>query len=152
MKTILKLTAFLLVLAGSFSSCKEKNIDEVEVDYSNIENLYAQPLHVIERCVQGKWKMIGTHGGLAGWTPAPDSSFVEIVNNKLNGREFQWVKHTKQNWDWETPFDTYAIQYTELNEPSLYFHSIKNDSLNVGYAPNRSVYDDFTGELWVKSR
>ena len=53
--SFLKLAALALMLAGSFSSCAKKNdIDMSKIDFSNIENLYEQPLPVIQKCVQGK--------------------------------------------------------------------------------------------------
>jgi hypothetical protein len=148
MKTnILKIAVIMLALAGGIGACGNK---EDGIDFSNIENLHAQSLPVIQECVQGRWLYKGTHGGHSGWTPATDSMFIEITDCKMNGNEFQWVRHTKQDWDWQTPFDTYAIQSAGHDEPSLYFHSIRNDSLNVGFAPNRSCYDCFTGELWIR--
>ena len=63
MKTkILQFTTLVLVLAGSFSSC-ENDIDMSNIDFSNIENLYEQPLPMIQKCVQGEWKLQYTTGG-----------------------------------------------------------------------------------------
>jgi len=151
MKNILIFTAFLLIAAGSFVSCKkDDDIDMSKIDFSNIENLYAQPLLVIQKCVEGKWEKKGTYGGFSGWLPAPDGVFIEINSNKLNDSEFQWKAHTKQGADGS--FKTYAIQYVGFAEPSLYFIKIKNDSLGVGYAPNLYCVDCFTGELWVRTK
>lgn len=143
-RNLLRLTILLLVLAGSISSC------EKEIDISNVENLYEQPLSVIQKCVQGKWERKYSIGGFAGKTPIADSVFVEINGNKINGREFQWKKYTISMID-ESLFSTYAIQYTELDEPSLYFGSIENNILSIGYIggiPN--CYDCYTGEQWVR--
>ena len=46
----------ILVLTGSFS-CQKDNIDMFNIDFGNIDNLYAQPLPVIQKCVEGTWKM-----------------------------------------------------------------------------------------------
>ncbi len=145
-KYILKFTMLLLVLAGGISSCGKDD----DLDMSNIENLYAQPLSVIQKCVQGKWERKYYVGGIAGQTPVADNVFVEINDNKINGREFQWEKYTISRKDGSS-FSTYAIHYIELDEPSLYFGSIEKDMLSIGYIgglPN--CYDCYTGELWVR--
>lgn len=145
-KNILKFTILLLVLAGSISSCEKNN----DLDMSNIENLYAQPLSVIQKCVQGRWERKYYVGGIARQTPIADSVFVEINNNKINGREFQWKKHTITTKNGSS-FLTYAIQYIELDEPSLYFGSIENNILSIGYIGGLSNCDDcYTGEQWVR--
>ncbi len=143
-RNLLRLTILLLVLAGSISSC------EKEIDISNVENLYEQPLSVIQKCVQGKWERRYILGGFAGKTPIADSVFVEINGNKINGREFQWKKYTITMID-ESLFSTYAIQYTEFDEPSFYFGNIENNILSIGYIggiPN--CCDCYTGEEWVR--
>jgi len=146
-KHILKFTMILLVLIGSISSCGKDD----DLDMSNIENLYAQPLSVIQKCVQGKWEVKYIIGGYMGKTPVSDK-FIEINDNKINGRKFQWEKYTIPNMDGSS-FSTYAIHYIELDEPSLYFGSIEKDTLSIGYIgglPN--CYDCYTGELWVRTK
>ena len=135
-------------LNGNYNIFELRTMVADENDYSNIANLYEQPLPVIQKCVQGKWQKKGTHGGLAGWLPELDNVFVEISGNKFNENEFQWKNYTVKNPDGSS-FKTYAIQYVGFDEPSLYFQSIKNDSLMVGY-PYKNCYDCFTGALWVR--
>ena len=59
-KIVSKLTAILLMV-GIFFSCSSKleensdsDIDWSKIDLSNIENLYAQPLPVIKKVVEGQ--------------------------------------------------------------------------------------------------
>jgi len=111
------------------------------IDFSNIEDLYAQSLPVIQKCVQGKWEVKYTYGGIAGITPVSDT-YIEIIGNKYNGQEFQWKKCTFQMNDGKS-HQTYAIHLKGFEEPHLYFISIKNDSLGV-QLPLRFF------QLWVK--
>ena len=124
-KYIFKFTMLLLVLAGGISSCGKDD----DLSFSNIENLYAQPLSVIQKCVQGKWEVKYTYGGVVGITPEYDK-FVEIIGNKINGHEFHWKECTFQGVDGEL-HQTYAPILEGLEEPIFYFTSIKNDSLSV---------------------
>ena len=58
--------ALCIVLAGTFSSCNKKSdsdIDMSKIDFSNIENLYEQPLPVIQNAVQGEWQLQFSVGG-----------------------------------------------------------------------------------------
>lgn len=94
-KYILKFMIPLLVFTGVVFSCDKNN----NLDMSNLENLYAQSLSVIQKCVQGKWEVKYYVGGFAGKTQVPDNVFIEINGNKINGREFQWEKYTIQRMD-----------------------------------------------------
>jgi hypothetical protein len=115
-----------------------------EIDFSNIENLYEQPLPVIQKCVEGKWEVKWRYGGVAGAIPVSDV-FVEINNNKLNGIEFQWEKCTFQSVTVKS-YQTYAPVLKGCEEPSVYFTNIKNDSLSV------QLPLPIFGELWVRSK
>ena len=140
-------TLCVLILAGSLSSCSNKSendIDMSEIDFSNIENLYEQPLPVIQKCVEGKWEVKWRYGGVAGAIPVSDV-FVEINNNKLNGIEFQWEKCTFQSVTVKS-YQTYAPVLKGCEEPSVYFTNIKNDSLSV------QLPLPIFGELWVRSK
>ena len=77
---ILKHAAILLLLAGCLSSCGK---DKSQIDFSNIENLYAQPLPVIQECVQGKWKWVSiSRWGYLGYILLTNT-FVEITENSV---------------------------------------------------------------------
>ena len=79
----LKLLIIALILAKSLSSCQvnkeDDDIDMSDIDFSNIENLYEQPLPVIKKAVQGKWKLQYTYKGYEGVTPILDPP-VEYCN------------------------------------------------------------------------
>jgi len=143
-KNIVKNTIIALILAGVFSSCKKKDdIDWTKIDFSNIENLYEQPLPVIQKCVQGKWEVKLRYGGTVGIISVSEV-FVEINDKKWNGNEFQWEKCIFQTVEGKT-HQTYAPVQKGFEEPTVYFTSIKNDSLRVRL-PN-----PIFGELWVRS-
>lgn len=128
-KYIFKFTILLIVLAGSISSCEKNN----DLDMSNIENLYAQPLPVIQKCVQGKWKWITYYSGASGgWIPI-DNGLVEITEDKIISykgiQEFSWKKQ-----EVEASFgtiQTYVAWERQNNVPICFFQSIKNDTMKV---------------------
>ena len=131
-------------------------LDMTAIDFNNIQNLYEQPLPVIQKCVQGRWKLDTLFGGITGFYPVDDLGiFIEINGNKWYGEEFQWKKHTAQ-WPNGNSFKTYVIQGIDEPSPWVFCASIKNDSLAVGY-PSFYVfptpcYDCYTGELWIRTK
>ena len=136
MKKILTITASLLILAGSLVSCEEKenDIDMSKIDFSNIENLHAQPLPVIQKCVQGKWKWYVSYGGLTG-VNYPDNTFVTIndeyyIVEYYDGTQLQW-HFTWKKYPVDAGYKTYVMWNKEQNKAGWYFHSIKNDTLTV---------------------
>ena len=127
-KTILKITVFLLIFAGYLSSCQKAN----ELNMSNIENLYEQPLSVIQKCVQGKWKWDLYISGFAGWIVL-DNGLVEITEDKMitskGVQEYFW-KQQKM----ETHFgiiETYVMWDKQNDIPICFFERIINDTLKV---------------------
>ena len=48
------------------------------IDYSNIDNLYAQPLWLIQNCIHGKWKVIETYRRQYDPFRYPTGLFVDI--------------------------------------------------------------------------
>jgi len=135
-KTILKLVMFLLILAGSVVSCKDDdNIDMSKIDFSNIENLYEQPLPVIQKCVQGKWKWIRIYQyGVVGII-YPSNTFVNITENSvvITG-ENDFIKTFSYSWkkmNTSSGNMTYVMWNNEQNRAEWYFNSIKNDSLSI---------------------
>ena len=158
MKThIFKIIAVLLMLTGSFLSCVTKNeIDMSEIDFSNIENLYAQPLPVLQKCVQGKWEWYESCGGVAGCQYV-DNTFVEINDDHCiieyaDGTQrtiyFTWKKLYVDSRDYKT----YVLWENERNKGFWYFQSIKNDSLSVGsfFAPGE--FPHHSGNGFVRNK
>ena len=141
------LTAILLLLAGSFSSCeKENDIDVLDTDFSDIEDLYAQPLPVIQKCVQGKWKVYSVYSsGIIYNVTYPKNEFIEfkddyyIVDNEDGSQSityYTWEKHLIE--DWRSPLNGYKTymmcdnnQEDAINS-KWYFKSIHNDTMSFG--------------------
>jgi hypothetical protein len=136
MKKLLKLTAVMLIVAGAFA-CKKEN----DIDFSNIENLYAQPLPVIQKAVQGKWKVYEiTTYGIINNVGYPENMYCEFSNNHYivsNNEErstyyFTWKKMQIQNWI--TPHvgeETYVMYEGSQIIGNWFFLSIQNDTLNL---------------------
>ena len=139
-----------IVLAGTVSSCSSKSesdIDMSDIDFSNIENLYEQPLPVIQKCVQGKWKWYVSVGGESGIS-YHDNIFVDI-NSKYyvieygDGQQntifFEWQRREIFFPFFEDPLykgkESYLMWNKNANGESLangwFFESIKNDTLFV---------------------
>ena len=146
--TILKILAMLL-LAGSFSSCSDDDIDMSEIDFGNIEDLYAQPLPVIEKCVQGKWKWIESCGGYVGCRYV-DNTFVDIKKDHVvidyaDGTQgtFYFTYKKRLAYCVGNEEYTYVMWNKDNNEAFWYFTSIKNDTLSVGHSPLTGNYPRF---------
>ena len=143
---IFKHAAILLLLAGWVSSCSG-NIDMSKIDFSNIENLYEQPLPVIKKCVQGKWKVYDVYViGIVFNVTYPQNAYIEfkkdhyIASNEEDGSQsityYTWEKHLIENWRSSlNGKETYMI-CDKKQENALtsrgYFESIKNDTLSYG--------------------
>jgi len=132
MKRILMILAIVLILMGGTSSCKKDDVDLPDIDFSNIENLYAQPLPVIQKCVEGKWKWYVSYGGLAGANYS-DNTFINIKEDNYvidyeDGSQrtwyFKWEKYNVTGIG-----QTYVMWDEKRNEAGWYFVSIKNDTL-----------------------
>ena len=125
----------ILFTICSFHSCKDNDIDMSKIDFSNIENLYEQPLPVIQKCVEGKWKWIRTNqSGVIGII-YPSNAFVDITENSvvitvendiINTFSYSWKKMKTSSG-----IITYIMWNNEQNRIEWYFKSIKNDSLYV---------------------
>jgi hypothetical protein len=79
-KNTLKLTIILFLFAGSLA-CTNNNddIDMSKIDFSNIDDLYKQPLSVIQKCIEGKWKVVYYDGGIAYHVEYFDDRHVEFT-------------------------------------------------------------------------
>ena len=154
----LKLIFMALLTIESLISCQVNNEDDIDmsnIDFSNIENLYAQPLPVIQKCVQGKWKWYASIGGDAGFV-CHNNRFVIIKNDHYvieyeNGIQntvfYEWKK---RKLTYPLDFfekETYAIikksADEEMFEKGWFFASIKNDTLVV----HLDTYDDFIYDI-----
>jgi hypothetical protein len=150
--------AILLILAGSVSSCgtKEEDIDMSAIDFSNIENLWAQPLPVIQKCVQGKWKWYVSSGGLWG-VDYHEDVFIDIHDDRYtityrDGSQrstyFTWKRCTTVG----TGHKTYGMWDKERDVASWYFLSIRNDTLSAAIEPPPGSADIPSGFGFVRMK
>jgi hypothetical protein len=141
MKNVLKLAAILLISAGSVA-CGETEDEMSDIDFSNIENLYAQPLSVIQKAVQGKWKVYQiSSDGIMYNAQYPGNMFMEfkndhyIVDNDDESQSvsyFTWKKLPIENWiDPLYGYKTYVMWEGDVI-CNWYFERIKNDTLVMG--------------------
>ena len=133
MKTrIFELTAILLVLAGSFSSCKNDS-DLSNIDFSNIENLHAQPLPVIQKCVEGKWKCVevDTWGFLG--VVRPINTFVNIMKDSVDvtGDENGLNQGSSFSYRWQKEETLRGYTTYVMGNNKWFFDNIRNDTLRV---------------------
>jgi hypothetical protein len=132
-KTIFKIAAILLVLAGMIA-CGKENTDEI---VCNIENLYAQPLPVIQRAIQGKWEVYSIfNDGYIYNIIYPENMFIEFendhysVNSPVESQSFYFTWEKLRIENWRTPLyghTTYVMWGDSIN--NWYFERIKNDTL-----------------------
>jgi len=141
-KKLLKLISLLAVACISFSCRNSDDIDNNTGMYSNIDSLYAQPLPVIQECVQGKWKWIEIYGlcGIVGVNSLSNTIVIitkdRVVTlgdddalNQACTFSYRWEKDSVQ-WG----YTTYVMWNNEKNKGEWYFDKIQNDSLYVHYS------------------
>jgi len=156
---ILKFIALLFVFAGGFSFCNkntldDSNIDMSNIDFSNIEDLHAQPLPVIQKCVRGKWKWFHIYrSGVLGSIPL-SHTFVEFTNDSIfitqDGGDdmtvpgkfsYSWKKKKVYDNILPSSYTTYVMQYNDgQTTTGWYFDNIQNDTLGVCVDTPRDVY------------
>ena len=143
---IIKFIVIWFVLVGSSVSCNQHDNNDM---LPNIDDLYAQPLPVIQKCVQGKWKWLHiSQAGFIGFIPLYHT-FVEITSDSivvtqegdeqvdLKGR-FSYHWENKEVFPYSVSqdsvsFATYVMQFNnEQTTTGWYFYNIKNDTLGVG--------------------
>jgi hypothetical protein len=140
--TILKL-AVIALLAGTVScESKDDDMDMSEIDFNNIENLYAQPLPVIQKAIQGKWKHITSCGGFVGCVDVKNV-FITFAENEIISDNTATGEHSVKSYSWkkkkiQDPYnsdltvDSYmmwpddAYEYTQSGQV---FEYIANDTL-----------------------
>jgi hypothetical protein len=140
---------FLLLMIIALCNCKDDDIDMSNIDFSNIDNLYAQPLPVIQKAVQGKWKIYSSCGGVAGCS-YPENCFSEYTENQLirnlNGEIlinfYSWKKKTVDiSGDIVNSYVMWTDGADETAQSGEYFIGIKNDTL---YARSCSLTSNYT--------
>jgi hypothetical protein len=135
MKTkILKLATLALLLAGIIAC--NKNKEEIDVDFSNIENLCEQPISVIEKAIQGKWKIVYYKGGLiANMIQYPDNHLVEFTSDKKYmdttpiatfTTKFKWSKELRYSTSGDA---VYIMRFQDAGVTPLLMKEIHNDTL-----------------------
>ena len=91
-QSFLKITATLLIMVGGLTACStskdividETETDESSIDFSNIENLYAQPIPVIQKCLEGNWILLYSQGGFVGETIIDkNGSYMQISKERI---------------------------------------------------------------------
>ena len=158
------ISMFLLASLFVTSGCNKMNIespqddlnkivnnDDTNIVFNNIENLYAQPLPVIQECVQGKWKFIGGYKwGYIGFIyptntivnidtennnvviTANESPSNMIMGGALNGTSscYWEEKEVYQKGVGVRPpcYSTYVMQFNEL-EPDQFLTSLKLEKI-----------------------
>ncbi|GHT84536.1 hypothetical protein FACS18947_2130 [Bacteroidia bacterium] len=144
MKTTLKIVAILLILAGSFSCEKENDIDMSKIDFSNIENLYEQPLPVIQKAIQGKWKLVYAKGGfVANYEYYFDNSFVEFTSDNRY-ISTNAIRQDTALYAWQKEINIYSPNdYVFIMTPfNYFFDKIHNDTLVYAeYAVDGMTYN-----------
>ena len=154
MKKERKYFILILTLIGFCTSCQKKDeaaIDMSNIDFSNIENLYEQPLPVIQKCVEGKWKWVASFGGDAG-VSYPENTYVEIDKDHFvvdydNGEHrillYTWKRYTFLTRNMKN-ITRWVMWNTEQDSGIFYFDAIKNDTLGVGVVPLPANYSPFS--------
>ena len=170
MKKLIKQTFFLMAMAIAIAGCKnsaEEIIEEPEEIYEeeeieDIENLYEQPLSVIQKSVQGKWKVIAIYFRGFLYESYPKNTFVDISENRveltIGANDFLVGHHLKSfSYIWEnmevfpfgsaTPesYSTYVMQNNDYVTEGWYFDKIVNDTLsvNVNYPFNSYLFEGY---------
>ena len=156
---MIKIVVIMLILVGSISSCKNDDIDMTKIDFSNIEDLHAQPLPVIQKCVEGEWKWILiTFSGVWGGGTL-NNTFVNITKNEVVVEQdscdlvelnmtftYNWKeKKTLSN------YTSYVMWNNEQHSGEWYFDKIQNDTLYVySYNANSMGYSNLSLFLRIK--
>jgi hypothetical protein len=111
-KRFLSFTALVLIFSGiSYSCSKNNDIDTLNIDFSNIENLYAQQLPVIQKCIQGEWQWINVvyNGVNPGFSL--NETFVEIKENIFEIKTIDYDDFLKLH---NTPSFSYYWEKTKI--------------------------------------
>lgn len=145
-KKIFIFFTILLLMAGSLFSCHENGNDMSNIDFSNIKALFSQPLPVLQKAVQGKWKWCESYEWSVGYR-CIYNTFVEINDNHViidyaDGSQktiyFTWEKRYSSFYN----CDTYIMCEIGSNKELWSFTCIIDDILYIA-APLKDDSDAF---------
>ena len=145
MKKERKYFILILTLIGFCTSCQKKDeaaIDMSNIDFSNIENLYEQPLPVIQKCVEGKWRLQYKIGGLIHQKIIDSlDNYMYIYNDRIvMGHNQRVIIDSPITWEKMKSIYGYDTYFLNSNhEISFFFLEIKNDTLVV----EENAYDGY---------
>ena len=147
MKKIIIIIVSTLFVVLTMEKCGKDDSDKSGIDFSNIENLYAQPLPVIQKCVEGKWKWIeiGTWGVTGPYRPK--NTVVDITKDRIVITGDDVLNQTfSYSWKKEgisSNYTTYVMWNNEQDSGEWYFDRIQNDTLfALSYKANPGGYND----------
>jgi len=156
------LFSLLLLLTECFSSCqKDEDIDWSNIDISNIENLYEQPLPVIKKCIQGKWRWTMITGRCTTMAQSIINTFVEISENNVvitsEGYNPVKIPNTTFSYSWKRvkidvslnprhTITTYSLWPRKKGINAWWFFGIINDILIVEIYNPDGIYDTYRFE------
>jgi hypothetical protein len=150
-KSIFRQRFYLLILLSLLCfGCVDESINEC----ITIENLYTQPLHVIQECVQGKWEWYASYGGYVGIS-YPKNTFVDIQEDHFTITNERGQRTTYFTWEKKTLPDgnvTWVMWDKEREAGIWAFPTISNDSLSVASATGNEYLYYRVGNLFVKVR
>jgi len=147
-------TTVLLLLTGHFTACsstkdvvnngQEINPDESLVDIRNVKDLYSKSLPVIQKCMEGIWKLIRVSGGWDGGRIPNDGEYmiltsecIKIGNNSdgvIIDAPIIWEKIKKFLNEPNGGVDAYFLTYSFIDE-------IKNITYSDRLLPDYIIND-----------
>jgi len=155
--TVITTMCLALVTLFAVVGCDKS---EIPPKTCNIENLYEQPLEVIQKCVQGKWKvlMVSRWGYLGLLHPTNTIVNIDTRNNKVVIEEDEGMSgligylNSTFSYSWEKKevyssgvgarppcYTTHVLQNNDQEIEGWYFDKIINDTLHVvvDYHPDK---------------
>jgi len=131
------------------------------IDYSNIEDLYAQPFNIIQKCIKGKWKVEVISNCTVIGVDYPPNSIVNIdidnnfvdVTHEGHHNITMYPLHTPFSFVWEYKevpvgnsfvINTYIILNIDQEIGGWFFYNINNNELFVMvYFLNFSCFEGY---------
>ena len=144
---------YMILILACFGFCTtcHKSDDTSGLDFRNIDNLYEQPLPVIQKCVEGKWKLYAQYGGVVG-AIYPENSYVYIDKDQIifeyDDGQLKEISYTWERYTFRAigmgDITRWVMWDTEHDGGIHYFFSIKNDTLLAPFVPPQGTYSQFS--------